>query len=486
MRPLPYPPGPQGWPLVGNLLDMPRTRIWDAFSRFREQYGDIMYMNVLGQPIVVISSVQIAQDLLDKRGAIYSDRPQMRMAGDLCGFIDTLPIMPYGPRFRYVRQLMHKFMGPRTNVEKHARVEEQEAARLLLRILRDPRPESLQEHVRKAAGGIILKLAYGYPTQEDDDPFVKQADKVVAQFSQVVVPGAFLVDIISPLRYVPDWLPGAGFKRFAKSCKREMHELVDMPMEWVRRQQEKVFDNESFVAMHEHNLMSTEDQDVLKFAAGTLYGGAFPSCTVSSLYSLFLALALNPDVQKKAQTEVDRVVGTERLPALSDRKDLPYIEALVKELLRWNTVAPTGLPHRLTEDDTYNGYFLPKGSVVIANIHCMLHDESIHRDAARFRPERFLPEEGEMAEQDPLNICFGFGRRICPGKTVSENSIFLVCAMVAAVLDVSKAIKDGVVVEPVFEHVGGSILHPKEFCCAIKPRSANAAKLVFSSVELNS
>lgn len=79
-------------------------------------------------------------------------------------------------------------------------------------------------------------------------------------------------------------------------------------------------------------------------------------------------MTLYPDVQKKAQAEIDEVVGTGRLPGFEDRENLPYTNALVKESLRWHPVGPMGLPHVSTEDDMYEGYFIPKGSLLLANI----------------------------------------------------------------------------------------------------------------------
>ena len=85
-----------------------------------------------------------------------------------------------------------------------------------------------------------------------------------------------------------------------------------------------------------------------------------------------LAMVLYPDAQKKAQEEIDRVIGNDRLPCFDDRDNLPYVDAIVKEVLRWHPVGPMGLPHSTTEDDTYEGYHIPKGSLVIANIWCVV------------------------------------------------------------------------------------------------------------------
>ena len=91
------------------------------------------------------------------------------------------------------------------------------------------------------------------------------------------------------------------------------------------------------------------------------------SQTVTSLTTFFLAMRLYPEVQKKAQEELDEVVGLSRLPEYEDRENLPYINALCKEVVRWHPVAPLGVAHRVSEDDVFNDYFIPAGSIVVGN-----------------------------------------------------------------------------------------------------------------------
>ena len=81
----------------------------------------------------------------------------------------------------------------------------------------------------------------------------------------------------------------------------------------------------------------------------------------------FLAMTLHPEVQRKAQEELSAVVGDSRLPNFADRASLSYINAIVKECIRWMPVLPTGVAHALTDDDVYDGRFIPKGSLIIAN-----------------------------------------------------------------------------------------------------------------------
>lgn len=207
-----------------------------------------------------------------------------------------------------------------------------------------------------------------------------------------------------------------------------------------------------------------------------MIGGA--DTTVSAIYSFFLAMTLHPEVLKKAQAEIDAIIGNDRLPIFADRENLPYVDALVTEVFRWHSVAPLGLPHRVMQDDTHAGYFIPKGSRVITNIWKFTHDPRIYANPHLFNPDRFISSEGKKSEPDPRNFCFGFGRRTCPGLHLADTSVFITCAMSLAVFDISKCIKNGVIIEPVHENTTGVVSHPKPFRCSIKPRSQRAASLI--------
>ena len=104
-----------------------------------------------------------------------------------------------------------------------------------------------------------------------------------------------------------------------------------------------------------------------------------------------------PQVQRKAQAELDAVVGRHRLPTFTDAPRIPYLSAVIKEILRWRPVVPLGVPHTSTEDDWYGDMFIPKGTICVPNTwHCN-HDRSVFgEDADEFRPEGHLGEEGEL------------------------------------------------------------------------------------------
>ena len=126
----------------------------------------------------------------------------------------------------------------------------------------------------------------------------------------------------------------------------------------------------------------------------------------------FLAMIFNPKVMKKAQEELDRVVGKGELPSFAHRDQLPYIDALVKEVLRWSPPVPFGMPVRATQDDVYRGCFIPAGATVIANAWAICRDPEIYPDPEAFNPDRFL-KDGKLNPLvlNPEDRVFGAGRR---------------------------------------------------------------------------
>ncbi|KAG2069748.1 cytochrome P450 [Suillus decipiens] len=475
-NPAPYPPGPRGWPLVGNVLDMPRINPWLTFTEWGRKYGDITHIEVLGRHIIVLNSFKTAIEMMNRKGTLYSDRPFLPMLGELVGWKDSLPFLSYGDLCRQHRRNLYKVIGSRAAVDVYNEIEEVETRRFLKRVL--AKPDQLQEHVRHTAGAIILRISHGYEVKENGDPFVDLANCVIERASQVTASGASMVDISPFLAKVPAWFPGAGFKRIAHEWRGALEEMVSAPHEFVKDQMAAGIAPTSFTSnLLQGSDVSAEQDHTVKWTAFSLYAGGSDTI-VSTIYSLFLAMTLFPDVQKKAQAEIEAVVGPDRLPSFADRDSLPYIEAFVKEVLRWNVVLPTGFAHCVAEDDIHDGYYIPKGSLVIPNIWFMLNDPRTYANPSQFNPERFLAKDGKEPETDPRTRCFGFGRRICPGVHLAEASIWISTVMSLAVFDISKVIENGVEITPDVEPLAGVISHPKPFKCCIKPRSATALGLI--------
>ncbi|KAM0270336.1 hypothetical protein ACHAPA_003520 [Fusarium lateritium] len=474
----PLPPGPRRLPVLGNLRDLPPPGMLEAthWLKHKKLYGPISSVTVMGQTIVVINDARIAFELLDKRSIKYSSRPKMVFAGEMVGWEDSVGFSEYNERFKTYRKNMARFIGSKTAAAEYNSLQEAEVGHFLLHVL--DKPENLVDHIRKEAGSVILKIAYNYTAEPfKEDVLINMAGKSMDDFATAGVPGAFLVDILPFLRYVPDWMPGANFKRLARQWSSELEDLLEKPYAFVKHQHSLGKTDKSFVTrLLEAGDSTAEEKLTNKWSAASLYA-AGADTTVSSLACFFLAMKLYPEVQRNAQEEIDRVVGGNRLPIIEDRSNMPYLDAIVKEVLRWHPIAPMGLPHTCTEDDIYDGYLIPKGSMVISNILHFAHDPEVYSEPMAFKPERFLSSDDNQPELDPQTYAFGFGRRVCPGRVLAENALFLNIAQSLAVFNISKDEKEP---DTELRFTSGVISHPEPFKAVITPRSANHEKFIRS------
>ncbi|KAG5651973.1 hypothetical protein H0H81_006747 [Sphagnurus paluster] len=395
------------------------------------------------------------------------------MAGELVGYRDSVPLCPYGARHRESRKLMHTYLAP-SKMEGLSPMQEQKMRDFLHGLF--TAPDKLPMHIRRVVAAIVFQVSHGYTVVDDEDSLVALAEKATLEFSLASAPGAFFVDFLPALRYLPDWFPGAGFKKTAKAWRQTAEVLVNEPYDKVKEQVANGTAIPSFTtSLVEMNASPTpEEEDIYKWASTGFYSGGADT-TVSAISSFFLAMVLYPDVQTKAREEIIKVVGRDRLPNFSDREKLPYIEALLKEVLRWNPVAPLALPHKLIQDDVYDGYYLPAGSIVFANTWGIFKDPDLYSSPEEFQPERYL----SSSVPDPRSFAFGYGRRVCPGQYLADGSLYLAIATTLSLFEITNAVdkKTGQPIVPVPNYKAGVICHPEEYECLIKPLYSDADTL---------
>ncbi|KAI0819582.1 CyP450 monooxygenase [Trametes gibbosa] len=480
----PLPPGPPGLPVIGNALNFPTTNIVRRFRQVAVRYGKIFSFNVLGNSIIVLDSYDAASDLLEKRARIYSDRPHIVMANLSLLAEVNLPMVPNGRIWRQQRRIFHQNL-PLNLISTHYRPRLERVTRGLLVNLLDA-PEAFSRHVHHLVAASILSLGYGIEITSHDDHYVKMLHKALKLMEAASVPGKYLVELIPSLQYLPNWFPGTQFKRDAAYLEEETTHIKHLLYDHGKSLLESEIDEDCMLAFMLHRAAGLdgtaakeEEEQSSNALLGTYMAGS--DTTTASLRSFFLAMAMTPGVQKKAQAELDTVIGRSRLPNLDDRDSLPYIHAVIKELTRWNVVGPIGLPRRCLEDDIYDGYRIPKGSIVIANIWAFSRDPNYYPEPETFNPERFL-KDGKCysGTRDPYLYAFGFGRRVCPGRHLAEASMFLACASILHTFNISPPLDAHGHPVKLKARVETDLIiaHPKEFDCVVRPRFDGAADLI--------
>ncbi|KAJ7128675.1 cytochrome P450 [Mycena epipterygia] len=474
---LPLPPGPRKLPLLGNLLDVPASFQWEKYMEWSKEYNsDIIHLNLAGQSVIVLSSSEATEALLEKRSALYSDRTDMPMVNGLMGWDFNVAFMKYGDTWRTNRRLLKEGFDPAIY-----RPSELTATRTLLRRFLDS-PNAFDAHLHQMAGEVIMSMAYGIDVLPSNDPHVALANEAVHSMVVAVVQG-YLVDVFPTLKHVPKWFPGAEFKRKAEGWRKLARAMLEVPFAETKRQMEcgiapRSFTSDALHALQESGGIYYREEHV-KTSAGTLFTGGSDT-TVSALSTFLLAMLANPEAQRKAQAAIDAVTGGKYLPDFDNEAAMPYVSALVKEVLRWRNVAPIAIPHFLATEDEYRGYRLPAGSVIIGNAWAILHDEGMYPDPYAFKPERFLLEgKPNPAVKDPECAAFGFGRRICPGRHMARSSIWITVVSILATFNIDKAVDEaGHIIEPTFEYISALGSAPLPFKCSITPRSQEAVTLI--------
>ncbi|KAF9002124.1 cytochrome P450 [Cyathus striatus] len=472
-----YPPGPPAELILGHLRVMPASDQEATFREWSKTYGDVIYLHIPGRSYLVVNSLKAATELLDKRSGIYSDRMRLILY-EMMGWGPTLTFLPYGKRFQKHRRLLQEYLNQKRCLSYHP-LQTQLARRLLVNL--SDNPNKWMKHLQRFSTALIVKIAYGRDIVSDDDPYIDISGTALDSMVSCGAAGSTPVDFMPFLRFLPSWFPGTYYAFKAREFRSAVRKMHEYPFEAVKRQLKEGTAQPSFLAYFLDQLGANSDKkehmEDLQGSAGVIFAGGAET-TYSALSHFILGMVLFPEYQRKAQQEIDRVVGTNRLPELSDRKSLPYVEAILQEVLRWNTVVPSGVPHRSITDDVYNGMFIPKGTVVIANAYAILRDETMYTDPDSFNPDRYLPKPEGNGEPYPIGQ-FGFGRRICPGKHLAYVSLWVVMCSILATLDIGRELDDnGNEIIPEGELVIGTTSHPKMFPCSIKPRNQTSESMI--------
>ncbi|EIM91243.1 cytochrome P450 [Stereum hirsutum FP-91666 SS1] len=483
-RSVPLPPGPKGWPVIGSLFLMVQSaniKRWHAYAQWSQQWGSMVYMTVLGQGMLIINSRQLALEYLEKRSTVTSDRPQLFVATQL-GINRFITLDKDGPRFRDQRRMMAGFMGSWAVLERFHPAFERETSTLLKTLLDEPK--DFATHVHRLVGAVILPFVYGYhPNFNGEDPVMESTERGVEVFLDATKFGSFIVDSFPTLRFIPSWLPGGGWKRMLAPWQAAIDNMLDVPYVFTQKKMSEGMAEPCFVTSQIEKeggkKLNPEREEAIKLTANAIWGGASDT-SPAALKTFFLMMMLHPEIQRKAQAEIDAAIGPDGgLPNMQTRAKLPYIEAIFKEVLRMYPVTPLGFPHAAREDDVLDGYLVPKSTVIMVNVWEILHDPKYYSDPFAFKPERFLTTPTHESELDPSDVIFGFGRRICPGNKVANLLSFLAISKILAVFDITKPVDaSGKPIEPVIDYNDGTISHPAPFECAIKPRSAKAVELI--------
>ncbi|KAH9834567.1 cytochrome P450 [Rhodofomes roseus] len=340
----------------------------------------------------------------------------MTMLVELLGWNPSISALPYkSESYRKHRRWIQSAFGDKDAVKGFLPLKTREMHIFLMSLME--RPSDYVLHVKRFVAALAVETVYGHRIESLEDEHVTLMDQAMGATTATGAAGGTLVDLMPFLKYVPAWMPGAAYQRIAARGRQLVSDSHYIPYRKTRESMASEDAPASFMSALIEQATSAgrldeEETDII-YAAGAIYSAATDT-TKTVLLTFILAMVLHPEVYTKLQNEVDRVVGKDRLPSLEDRPDLTYVDCVLKETYRWNPPLPLGLPHYITEDDTYEGYHLPKDTTVLANLWSICREKDMWPgdELDVFRPERFLDLDAEEAKaMDPRQVVFGYGRR---------------------------------------------------------------------------
>ncbi|KAK7207664.1 putative cytochrome P450 oxidoreductase [Myxozyma melibiosi] len=474
------PPGPPTKPILGNLHQIPSTGLFKQFREWAKEYGPVFSLKLGTGNVIVLCEREAVHSLLDKKSNIYSDRPDFYV-GRLLTEGDHIGLEHADRVWREKRKVVSHNFSPKMLDEKHYVVQEAEAVLLLNDLVDDP--SNFIKHVRRYTSSVACILVYGQRGETYENFWGHAVYEVMEKWSEAMEPGSSPpADVYGIFKMIP--APLAKWKRRALDAHNEMDSA------WIKAR--KIIDRrratgERRDCIADHLMDEYEkkgspftDHGFNNLLGELVEGGA--DTTASHITTLILAFALYPEVQKKARAEIDRLCGVDRAPTFSDFDQLPYVNAIVKEGMRWRPTSPTALPHKVVQDDYYKGMLIPKGSTIYLATWAIHHSENVYHDEDEFNPDRYLGYTkladhyaGSPDWERRDHYGYGAGRRICPGIHMAERSQWRIAAKLLWAFEISPAI-DPATKKPIpidsHDYSPGIAQFPNPFKVEIKPRSA--------------
>ncbi|KAL4971891.1 cytochrome P450 [Aspergillus desertorum] len=483
--PLPLPPGPKPAPLIGNIHQLPKSLQWLHLYHLSKQYGPIMHFSMAGQPLIILSTHQAAHDLLNRRSGRYSDRPRMVMAGELVTKNMHMLLRPYDERYKLHQRMEAPLLALRA-ASSYRPLQDLESQQLLFDVLGEwdkfgEKGIDFHHHFERAMASTIYCLNYGYRLQTGYEKELMDGKKVQAEFARTGQVGAYLVDSFPSLNYLP---------KFLAPWKKEGAKLYELERQLHVGNLRRALNNRSWnfaKYMKDSPEAATMPEEELAFDLGILADAGLDTSTVALDWFIVAWITSGTTWVKKAQQLLDEVVGRDRMPTFEDRPKLAYIDAIASETLRWRPVVVSGVPHFTKVQDEYMDYHIPANSTILPNAFAITRDESVFgNDVDLFIPERWLADNppskpsidtcgfNVSALKDLPHIGFGFGRRICTGRFIARNQLFIQMARMLWAFDVDAGVVD--------EETGrrhrvndmdcteGFVMLPKPFRAVMRPR----------------
>nr|BAV93937.1 cytochrome P450 3201A1 [Chamberlinius hualienensis] len=462
------PPGPWGLPLIGYLPWIGRKPCV-TFLGLKKKYGNLITVNLGGITMLVLNDWNAIKATLIDRKHHFSGRPNAYISDTITGRKDMA--LSDGPVCLQQRKIMVNCMRKIGLGKKSMEDSIMEPIHELIDILSNYNNKNMEMTTifLKPTQQILWKLVSGHKLKDEDlEKFSNELD----YFMKTCRPH-HPVNMMPILRYIPP--NGFGYKvvvNFSKSVRNYLQPIIQQHLIERNKSTDRDFIDLYLDQIEEMSKTSAScpPYDV-EHLMGSLWDIFIAGTETSNTLSrwTFLYMAIFPQVQQKIQTEIDLIVGENRIPTLDDMPQLRYLQATIMEICRHSSLVPLSLPHRTIAPVEVCGFKIPAKMTVIPNIYSVNYDTNLWKNPHEFDPKRFLDKDNNI-KCPPHFIPFSVGSRMCIGESVAEMEIRLILGCLLQKFNFSLPKGQP---EPTLEAVVGVVYKPLPYSLHITKRFVN-------------
>ncbi|KAJ0735162.1 putative premnaspirodiene oxygenase [Helianthus annuus] len=414
------PPGPPKLPLIGNMHRLLHPAPHRALNDLAAKYGPIMHLKLGFISTIVISSAEAARQIMKTHDNIFSNRPKLVAPGILGYNYSDIAFAPYGSYWRQLKKICVLEFSTAKSMDSTRFIREEEVKLLVESISKSLEPVNLVERLFALNHNIIARVTFD---EKFDD---EMRFRMAIREGTALAAGFQIGDFFPSLAFVAKL---TGMNKRMEECLSELSNIMDkkiqnrIDLRKVGKPQRECFVDLLLQLRDSGELDQPLTTDNIKSVLLDVFTGA--SENSSNIVEWAMAEMLrNPNVMKKAQTEIRLVIGEKANPTIEET-DLPklnYMKMVVKETLRFHPPVPLLLPRESMESCVINGYEIPSKTRVLVNYWAIARDPSSWKDPNVFNPERFMDENKDYRGHDFDYIPFGAGRRVCPGISLGMTN----------------------------------------------------------------
>ncbi|XP_070691802.1 cytochrome P450 1A1 [Pempheris klunzingeri] len=435
-------PGPKPLPIIGNVLEV-GSKPHLSLTAMSKRYGDVFQIQIGMRPVVVLSGSMTVRQALIKQGEEFAGRPDLYSFR----FINNGKSLAFSTDqagvWRARRKLAYNALRSFSTLEgttpeyscmleEHICKEGEYLIKRLNTVMKADGSFDPFRHIVVSVANVICGMCFGRRYDHDDQELLSLVN-LSDEFGQVVGSG-------NPADFIPalQFLPSKTMKKFVSINDRfnvfvqkivtEHYTTYDKDN--IRDITDSLIDHCEDRKLDENSNVQMSDEKIVGIV-NDLFGAGFDTISTALSWSVMYLVAY-PEIQDQLYQELRDKVGLDRTPILSDRPNLPFLEAFILELFRHSSFLPFTIPHCSTKDTSLNGYFIPKDTCVFINQWQVNHDPELWKDPSSFIPDRFLSADGTELNrlEGEKMMMFGMGKRRCIGEVIARNEVFLFLAII--------------------------------------------------------